>query len=418
VALVALAFCAVNPALVSSAGLLLSEVPFLLLTTLALWATARDPRDAPAGSTDERRSARLAAIAIVAAVFAPLVRTIGVTLLAALFVHWLMEKRYRRAAILMAAAAAIPGSWILWTVFAPRAAVGRTYVDHVGLSAGQQAGPVRIVVERLGRNIPGYLANDLPPIIGQPVVPGTAFDNAAGLLVVLALAIAGSWILWRQARPVAMYIALYAGLIALWTWQIQRYLIPLVPFFFWLVVAGGFVLAARRRWYRLAIAGIAAIMLSSATFQSVKGVAHAVQCGRSTETNPSCFQRSIGGLLVAARYVRQSTPDTAVVFTFKDAVVGYLSARRAVLPHDIDVRDPADFLPELRARSVDYALLTPLITSEGQSIPALIARCHELAVERVFQGNVLLLRVLPPGAVPAANGCAALEHLSRIAEQG
>ncbi len=85
-ALAALACLAVNPALLNYAGRVASEAPFMMLVTATAWAMVAVPEG-------PRRFVLVALLAILAS----MTRTIGVSLLGAVFLVWVMERRYRVA---------------------------------------------------------------------------------------------------------------------------------------------------------------------------------------------------------------------------------------------------------------------------------------------------------------------------------
>jgi len=62
-----------------------------------------------------------------------------------------------------------------------------------------------------------------------------------------ALALRGAWRLWREerARPAILMLAGAAVMHAFWSWQYDRYLIPLLPWLLWLTAAGA---GRRARW--------------------------------------------------------------------------------------------------------------------------------------------------------------------------
>ena len=122
IAFLATAAAAVNPVLLVNAGSITSETLFTTLTLASLRAAER------ADPARERRQAAAPLDAVWAGAFAiaaALTRSAGVTLVAALGVHWLYRRRYRWALALGVAASVSVGAWLTWTVVAPTRQVRR-----------------------------------------------------------------------------------------------------------------------------------------------------------------------------------------------------------------------------------------------------------------------------------------------------
>lgn len=408
-AIVVLALCAVNPSLVRFAGQLMSEAPYMALTLLSVWAVVRE-RTAPEG---ERR---WPALAIAAACLAALTRSIGVTFLGALFVHWLLERRYRRAAALALAGSLTAGAWIAWTVMAPAKIVGRSYIADATFAGGESIGLAGVLLRRISVNVPAYLRSSIPTILPQPTVPGTSIDNAIGLVVVAVLGIAGVWALWRNARLVVAYLAAYAALLAIWAWNMTRFLVPMVPFMLWALIAGAFLVARRPRWLRPLPYVVAGLIAVTGLARDAVAIRAASACDRAApRTSPGCYTEVQRGFFAALEHIRRSTPDTAIVASMKEATVGYLTGRRVLMPETADAPDGPTLLADLRARGVDYVLLTPLRISRPQHLTVLLQVCRDLAVEAEYSPVTLLLRVPAPGErlPPAADACEALQRYER-----
>lgn len=109
--------CAVNPMLLYVASGIHSEPMLAATAAVALSMAATKRRDAKA----------LALIGLMA-VAAALARSIGLALVVSTAALLTFEKRWRPLAIFSVAAALTVGSWLLWTVRAPRLDAGRSYV--------------------------------------------------------------------------------------------------------------------------------------------------------------------------------------------------------------------------------------------------------------------------------------------------
>jgi 4-amino-4-deoxy-L-arabinose transferase-like glycosyltransferase len=411
-ALTVLGLCAVNPGLLHYAGSIASEALYLLFTVLTLWALVRESGDI--GGTGARRS-WWPALAIASAVCAALTRAIGLTVIVALFLFWLLERRYRRALILAGAVTLTAGSWLIWTVFAPSKIVGRSYIaDATFAVQGQQKLP-EMLIQRAVQNVPQYLATHVPSALPQPTVAATVADNLLALVLLLVLGAAGAWVLWKRARFAVIYFAAYAALLTVWPWRLTRFLVPVVPFLFWMLIAGAVSLSLRRRWLRPLPVLVAGAIFLAAISRSVSPLTAGARCDRDAPTTSTgCYSEPQRAFFAAMNFVRQSTPDSAVFLTVKEGTLGYLGARRALAHDAVAAGDPAAMLGALRERGVDFVVLTPLQRSQAQHLSELRQACGELELVKEFAPLTFVLRVKPAGSIaPTENACSALERYER-----
>jgi 4-amino-4-deoxy-L-arabinose transferase-like glycosyltransferase len=420
IALTVLGLCAVNPELVEYPGRVLSETPYVLFATLALWAALR------LEERDPRRATRWVALAVAASVYAALTRLVGVTIIAALLGHWLLERRFRAALVLGLTATILVGGWIVWTSVAPGQVLGRSYIADAAFSETGAGGPVSTVLRRVVRNVPAYATDALQWNLPQPQLaavakrfPGhppaidaaTRIDDVVSVLLLAILGIAGAIVVWRQARPVTLYVSLYAGLLAVWSWYQSRFLMPIVPLLLWIAVAGAVELARRRRWLRplpvVVVAGIGVMALG----RNLTKFADAIRCDRSAVmTSPDCLLPQERAFLDAMRFVRDSTADTSIFLTATEHQMGYLTGRRTLLTVKVDSASLADLPGYLRARGIDYVVVTPMRPPWEHLLPELIAVCRELHLVDEFDPSTLIMRVTQRGVAASTPACDALRR--------
>ena len=219
IAVLCLAVLAVNPYLLDYAGRVVSEAPYSMFSLVALWALTRT-----------EASPRMGFLAGASAIAAALTRSIGVTLLIALGIHWILERRFARAAALATAAAVTVGLWTWWTAMAPVSYVGRSYLADATFSAsGHIPRPLAWeLAHRVVHNVPAYLGLTLPQLMSFPTVPGTVVDNVLAAAITTGGLAAGMWVFARSWRPAALYLLAYGALLAAWPWQIGRFAVPVL----------------------------------------------------------------------------------------------------------------------------------------------------------------------------------------------
>lgn len=410
VALAALAVCALNPSVIYFAGRPLSETPYLLLSSVALWAILREP-SADAGAAPQPNYWPVLAGA--AAIVAGLTRTAGVTLLAAVFAYWVLERRIRRAATLAVVGAATVGGWLVWIAYAPKPGVGRSYIRDLSYAPGQTqpVGRVEMLIQRVTHNVLSYPTEALPALLPQPLVAGTKIDNLLGLFVILALTAAGIAVFWKRARIVLLYIAAYAGLLAVWPWNESRLVVPILPVILCLLVAGAFALAAMRKWLRVVPIAVVATVAITATVQSLSAARTAFACDRThAATAESCFAVERRGLLAATQFIKQSTPPDAVILTMTDALTYYFSGRRTIYNDGISARDANEFESVVRGAGARYVLLSPMHPPDAMRVDWWEQQCSHLTLVAEFPGTTQLLALAPAGTTPLPNACADIQR--------
>lgn len=409
VALAVLALCAVNPELVWYGGQLMSESAYVLFTTVAIWAVLRDDDGVP--TQDAGESSRWWLIAAGAAIAAALTRMIGITIVGALILFWLTERRYRRALMLATPGMVAVGGWLVWSILAPDKIVGRSYIADATFGGNKQS-VIEILVGRVTSNLSGYLTNSLPTIIPQPTIAGTILDNVLGLLLILGLVVVGARVLWTRARIVVIYVAATGLLLATWAWQLSRFLVPLLPFLLWMLVVGAIVVSRQRRWLRPLAVVVPAVVLLTAMSRNGPLLRSAVQCDRSApQESPTCFTAAQRAFFAATRYIRESTPDTAVFLTVKEGTFGYLTGRQTVRHEEVQAPTPEMLRDQLHNRTVDYVILTPLRAWQVQHVQLLQQMCSDVEVVKVFEPATYILKVNPAGSGGAGlESCAALAN--------
>lgn len=427
-ALLVLALSAVNPEIVLYAGRTLGEQPYLLFSMLALWLVMRE---SPATSEVPSRSSwRIPLVTIVAAIYAALVRTVGVTLLAAILVTWSLEKRFRRVLAVVAAGALTVGSWALWLILVPTHLVGRSYVADATFSPQQGLGLFGVLWQRITTNVSDYvttqipndlplpslaaLGRHLPGISPESVMVGALADRVVGIFAVAILAITGVWALWHQARAAIIYLASYLALLALWPWHQSRFLVPVLPLILWVIVAGAAALAKQWRWFGPLRYGFVAAVLAMACARDLSTFRDTVACDReAATTSAECYSETERGFFAAMTFIGDSTPRTAVVVTTADTQLGYFSERRALFPRGLTRLRPEALFDTLRTRGAEYVLLTPIRPPDEQLFPVLQAGCENLLVVKEFSAVTLLLRVSQTESKPPQNACVGIERYAK-----
>jgi hypothetical protein len=446
-----LAVLAPNPALVDAAGRAMSEPVFTALVLATLVTLA-------GGAHTTRRFAIAGACAIAAA----LTRSIGVALIAAVVLDALLNARWRAAAALSVAATVTVGVWLGWTLRAPDAAPGTSYVadavfvptasipgdaneDGSAVSSSAPATAPRstsapapapptfaaLLLQRASHNVPGYLTGVIPVLLAQPSIPDTPVDNVLGLVALLALGAAGTAWLLRNQRAMLLTLVCYAGILTVWPYLVARFLVPVLPLIVLLLLVGAWRMGGRLggiRWQAPALA-VATSMLALATLSPTMARRHEVAgCDRSADVTRTlgCVserQRDFFAAVSALDSLAAQPPRgdaSPAILTAKAPTVFLLSGRAAVRQTAALSRsDPDTFLTWLRAEHVDLILLSHVHIGQWGLSPMLRARCEDFEVLRTYPTFAAVLRVRPEhgsreAGVVVESACAAIARWADV----
>jgi hypothetical protein len=411
-ALLATAATAVNPVLLTNAGSIASETLYTTLTLASLWAADRADR----GRRPRRPGARAAVAAGALAIAAALTRSAGVTLLAALGIHWLQRRRYRWMIVFAAVATVTVGAWLAWTVVAPGRQLRRSYVDDaVNVRVGN--GSLESTLEqRVKRNVPTYVGQVILTELSLPVTPRTRLDNVGWVTLLMSLLAAGLVSAWGRWNAVVWYVGAYAGLLAVWPYTEDRFVGPLLPAIIALVVVGAglaaTVLPRKARW--VPPAAVAMVLACFALGEDVRLVERAGDCDHARVD--CALPRSLDYLDAVAYLSAHSSPDARVA-TPKAPTLYYHSKRQAIYWDKVITQHPDSFDGLLRRERVSYILTTPVFSDYVTLLRLAHHDCARLDLVRAFSPHTLLLAVRPDSAPPVPEGraCAALERAEKLA---
>lgn len=402
IALLTAALFAINPMTVWDSAHVMAEAPFKFLMMLGVWALTREDEDA--------RFAVLAGAAILAAA---LTRSAGLFLLPALGLYWLLRRRYRWFGIFVLAALCTVGAWTAWTLVAPEPEQRRLYVSVVSQGGGRAH--TNFVVDQLLR-LPARARRlttiVFPFVLAFPAVPGTPIDNLVSFGALVGLGGVGVILMLRRWTAAALITLCYGALLLVWRYAVERFANPLVPFLIAAMLVGIDWLARRfaprlRGW---GLAAMAVLLTIGAAQLNGERLASALDCDRNDPVNSACWDATYRDYLKAARWVRDSTPTSAVFFVNKERGF-YLHSARLTINQDRALQeDSLSLASYLRSTGAHYTVATRVGLRAAQHDRLLASACRDFTLLRSFPSNTLVLRLREPGdSADGGGACRALE---------
>ncbi|MBI3554402.1 MAG: hypothetical protein HY077_18045 [Elusimicrobia bacterium] len=299
---------ALSPLVLSQAGTVMSEGPFLIAALGLLLAVER-----PAPKT---ASAWL--------LLATQTRTAALALLPAAIARPLSKRRWKEAALVGAPALSGALAFSLWS----RAVSGSAQQKLEELAASYAGGLGRLP-SVAWENSSYYLSSwgaSFMPVSWSAAAPAVG----AGLL---SIAILGAWKILRRDRwePALWLLAGTALLHLAWPWHYERYLIMPLPFLLWCLAEG---------LGRAAKPALAALLLCQGVFQSPQWLGH-----RQAWTKPE--------LAGTYAWIKTRTKPSDVLASVMYVRDGFLSARPALpLPPSPDARSLHETLSSRKVRYI------------------------------------------------------------------
>jgi hypothetical protein len=418
-ALTTIALLAINPELIRFAGGVRSEPLFMLLTLVALAALvpADAARAASTGAAEaeprvgRRSEATWLAIAIGAALLAALTRSVGVTVMAAIGLHWLLQKRWTLVAVPAGVATIAVAAWLAWTALGTDQFVGSSYMAELRVlwTGTDWTGPLPGRALRWSRL---YLVQGLPTALALPAIPGTPVDNVVQLACFGAVGAVGLTVLLKRWRAAALWVIVYASFLAIWLFYVDRFVAPVAPLLVASVLIGAHT-TGRRVGQRAGVAlpaAAALILAVGATLMTASLLREHAGCDRAGRyPDPACMSEDQRSYFDALRWIDANTPADAVFLTAKPGALYVYTGRRSIA-FDRSAREPEPtFIEFVRDAGAEWILLGSLHNQE----PARLARrmkanCERLRVAAVFPPRTWLFRI-EEGDTDAAGACDAID---------
>jgi hypothetical protein len=360
-AVAATALAVTNPRTVDYAHQVMSEVPFLAPSLLALWCLQRGI------DREGWRDNRWLWAGVAAAVVAYYVRSVGIVLIGAPIALLLWRRDWLRAGLIAGVSFVAMLPWMLrnsaaggGSVYLKQLVQVNPYFPERGLLDASG------LWERIAGHLQFYLSEGLTATL-WPSLTVTRSAITPGSMVMLALLGGFAWrcIQRRQHLLLLIYAAFFLGTVLLWPWPGDRFILPLVPV---LLLFGVSAVADGVGWLRAKGAGptafvLAAVLLGLALDGNVRGRAprsasgqanSLVQLARASQAD---YRPEWRNYLEAGLWLRANSPEDAIVSCRKAFWFHVVSGRRTMV---YAFKEPHEVVADLEAKGVDYAIVEQL----------------------------------------------------------
>ncbi len=383
------AILAASPGVVGLSFWVLSDVPFWLLTMIALWGFERLDGGERGGI----------AVAVAATVLAYFTRSAGLPLALAAVAWLALRRRWRTLTVL--AATLLPLALLWW--LRARAHGGVEYVDQFWMVNPYRPelgtiGPVDLI-ERVWANNFAYLTVHLPILLfGR----SGGFFTLLGILVGIA-ALVGWGLRVRRPSLVELYFPLYIGLLYAWpaVWAGDRFLLPALPILLgyaaYALVAGVRKIGPAAGHWALGAVTVLVLALGLPAQIDAARLGQACTVAYRTGVRYPCLPEPWSDFFAIAEWASSNVPDDAVVLSRKPRLFYALSGRRGrIYPPS---PEPAALVQEAMSAGAQYIVLDYLTAQAFRNlIPALTGRPDAFCVVHGLGPERAMLFGVMPGA--------------------
>lgn len=225
---------ATSIALVGHSCRVASETAYLLFSILALISLNI--------YQEKTNLSRYLFISAVLLVICILTRSIGVLLLPAIVVSWIIRREFTKVFLLISLVILLLSPWLL---LAKRTGGGGTsryltdmVVQYTNTDSETEKSLAKALANKAKENAQLIVSKEIPRIIFSLAASSTVLENQIlnllsypirlfiSLLVILNILAS----LWPKPKITTLYLLFYLGLLLVWPWEPSRFLIPIIPF--------------------------------------------------------------------------------------------------------------------------------------------------------------------------------------------
>lgn len=345
---------AINPLLVGTSVTVMSETAYLFFSLLMLILFDRWENQQAKGNYG------LVILIASAALYAQLIRTVGISIFVALLIYFLITRRFREAGLTLG----VFGLSLLLQIWMNLRNGGSM------ISAGYESQVFNgSVIEKIGQmwsNMLGYfsevLASALVPAFGDRVTAliGPSIPILANAIIIL-LILLGIILTIQKIHLADIYFVIYIlAILAFWNPRVgsvkARFLIPIIPFLYYYLMQGikwsTNKLTKNNTIYTLRIV----IVLT--------GMLLLLSLARNLQDWISPVREQITDLSIGADWIAQNAPQSAIIMV-TDPIPAYVHIHRNTLAYPSADLDLDTYLNN---QHVDYIVVSPRLQSPRSNL--------------------------------------------------
>jgi hypothetical protein len=387
-----------SPWIVFLSGTTMADTMFACLSLYAVLLLSR--------VADNRAQSpmRTVALAAVIASGAFLVRSAGVALFAAAFLLLLLRRMPKQLAIFLLICAILCGPWLLWQ----GANADPTDVVQLSYSKSSYGPGINIFrgftlpesVTIVGLNI-AHVYLSILTLAGFSYLPFTFALSLPLWLFVIVGAIRGGGTAWT---PLRLWVPIYTGMLLCWAFPPYRFLTAVFPVLLMFCYEGFRITlgpALHKRTFQFTAAGAFLAMILFLGWQAAHDASLTLRTGTASAGGDN--REDWSATMEMAKWIRENTPQTAVIGADSDPTVYLYTGRKAI--HFFTrpywtyylANNPKEplyldrFEAHLRENHINYVLMTPMkMSSESQYFHVLLnasMNAHQRSFKLVHQSS-------------------------------
>jgi len=340
----------INPNLLRYGTIMMSEIPYLLVSLALIWAVLTIKATTPWFKDKQLW------VILMLCVFAYYLRSIGVCLLVAVVAYLLQKRQWKHIAFLVSGFVFLTLPWYIRSAQLG----GNSYIKQLLL-----VNPYRLdtgtidlfgMLGRMAINAERYATRELT--LSLTSTSAAAYETAPSLIewiigaLIFAAITRGIWLMKSFRTFIFTYLISWFLIVLVWpeVWKGPRFIVPLIPLFIYFIMNTLRDLSQR---VQLIKGADASLMLIAPV--AVWILICYEDLSAQHEKAQKDYESPIGNYIAAAQWANQHTPAEAV-FCCRKGSLFYLFSKRKVTGYR-STAIPELLIEDLREKNVDYLVL-------------------------------------------------------------
>lgn len=346
-------FSGISPHLLDFSHQIMSEIPYLFFSLLALFLFER------AQPLPRIFTSRWLISTLLILMFSYYVRSVGISLILGAVAFFLLRKDYKKALFVMVAAIALALPWYLRNTYLG----GNSYLRQLVLINPYHPDLGRMgvgdLIDRIKTNLNIYLMREIPRvilptyynIISALKLLKTMWLVAIPLIGIILYGLISS--LLERKSVVPIYLLFFFGICLLWpsVWSDLRFIVPVIPLLLLFFFQGLTLLFRRLKVPPVALFSILSVLIIILLSSNISGI---LTLKKRTADYPPNWKN----YFVAAEWIRRNTAPDSIISCRKKLLM-YLTSHRKTVGYAFS-EDPDLVVGRMERDGVDYVVVEQL----------------------------------------------------------